>query len=154
MPSLKPVNFNNFLSVNNTLEEGLLEHDGVTTLHWIPQYNRPLPSSKNPHFQNEAKCTTFLVEMCFICTRMKNHFHNKGWALNFVLIQRPRGNSEVAYCITTQQIDNRKFIHLSTTIVSDINYRATREKSTQPTAHRRSSMTTIIFALKHRLTVK
>ena len=33
MPSLKPVNFNNFLSVNNTLEEGLLEHDGVTTLH-------------------------------------------------------------------------------------------------------------------------
>ena len=22
--------------------------------------NRPLPSSKNPHFQNEAKCTTFL----------------------------------------------------------------------------------------------
>ena len=40
--------------------------------------NRPFPSSKNPHFQNEAKCTTFLVKMSFICIRMKNHFHIKG----------------------------------------------------------------------------
>ena len=34
--------------------------------------NRPLPSSKNSHFQNDAKCTTFLVEMSFVCMRMKN----------------------------------------------------------------------------------
>ena len=40
--------------------------------------NRPLPSSKNPHFQNEARCTTFLVKMSFICMRMKNDFHIKG----------------------------------------------------------------------------
>ena len=40
--------------------------------------NRPLPSSKNPHFQNEAKCTTFLVKMSFTYMRMKNHFHIKG----------------------------------------------------------------------------
>ena len=40
--------------------------------------NRPLPSSKNPLFQNEAKCKTFLVEMSFICVRMTNHFHIKG----------------------------------------------------------------------------
>ena len=33
--------------------------------------NRPLPSSKNPHFQNEARCTTFLVKMSFISMRMK-----------------------------------------------------------------------------------
>ena len=33
---------------------------------------------KNPHFQNEAKCTTFVVKMSFICMRMKNHFHIKG----------------------------------------------------------------------------
>ena len=52
---------------------------------------RPLPSSKNPHFQNEAKCTTFLVKMSFICMRIKNHFHIKGWPLNLVLIQRSRG---------------------------------------------------------------
>ena len=50
-----------------------------------------LPSSKNPHFHNEAKCTTFLVKMSFICMRMKNHFPIKGWALNLVLIQRPGG---------------------------------------------------------------
>ena len=40
--------------------------------------NRPLPSSKNPHFQNEARCTTFLVKMSFVCMRMKNDFHIKG----------------------------------------------------------------------------
>ena len=45
----------------------------------------------NPHFQNEAKCTTFLVKMSFICRRIKNHFHIKCWALNLVLIQRPGG---------------------------------------------------------------
>ena len=33
--------------------------------------NRPGPSSKNSHFENEAKCTTFLVKMSFICVRMK-----------------------------------------------------------------------------------
>ena len=36
--------------------------------------NRPLLSSKTPHFQNEAKYTTFLVRMSFICTRMKKIF--------------------------------------------------------------------------------
>ena len=46
---------------------------------------------QNPHFQNEAKCTTFLVKMSLICMRMKNRFHIKGWALNLVLIQRPGG---------------------------------------------------------------
>ena len=29
--------------------------------------------------------------MSFICMRMKNHFHIKGWALNLVLIQMPGG---------------------------------------------------------------
>ena len=42
--------------------------------------NRPLQSSKNPHFQNEARCTTFLVKKSFICMRMKNDFHSKRWA--------------------------------------------------------------------------
>ena len=39
---------------------------------------RPHPSSKNPHFQNEAKRTSFIVKMSFICMRMKNHFYMKG----------------------------------------------------------------------------
>ena len=45
--------------------------------------------AKNPHFQNEPRCTTFLVKMSFICMKMKSPFHSKGWALNLVLIQRP-----------------------------------------------------------------
>ena len=55
------------------------------------RHNMPHTSSKNPHFQNEARCTTFLVKMSFTCMRMKNHFHIKGWALNIVLIQRLGG---------------------------------------------------------------
>jgi len=51
--------------------------------------NRPLPNSKNRHFQNEARCTTFLVKISFICMRMKNDFHIKGWAPTLVLKQRP-----------------------------------------------------------------
>ena len=49
---------------------------------------------ENPHFQNEAKCTTFLVKMSFICQRMKNYFHINGRALNLVLIQRPWGTQK------------------------------------------------------------
>ena len=42
-----------------------------------------------PSLSKKAKCPIFLVKMSFICMRMKNHFHVKGWALNLVLIQRP-----------------------------------------------------------------
>ena len=62
-------------------------------LHWgVPRWNtvnRPLPSSKNPFFQNEDRCATFLVKMGFICMRMKNNFHIKGWAPTLVLKWRP-----------------------------------------------------------------
>ena len=48
--------------------------------------NRPLPSTKNPHFQNEAKSTTVLLKTSrFFIIRMKNHFPIKGGALNLVL---------------------------------------------------------------------
>ena len=60
-------------------------------LKLIFRRNRPLPSSKNPRFQNEARCTTFLVKMSFICMRMKNDFHIKGRAPTLVLKQRPGG---------------------------------------------------------------
>ena len=39
--------------------------------------NRPLPSSKNPHFQNEAKCTTFLVKINFVCSGVRIVFISK-----------------------------------------------------------------------------
>ena len=47
--------------------------------------NRPFPSSKKPHFQNEAKCETFVVKMSFICIIIENHFHINGFALGLVL---------------------------------------------------------------------
>ena len=52
--------------------------------------NRALPSSKNSRFQNEARCTTFLVKISFICMTMKNDFHIKG-APTLVLKQGPGG---------------------------------------------------------------
>ena len=39
---------------------------------------RPLPSSKNPRFQNEAMCTTVLEKMSVTCMRMKNLFQING----------------------------------------------------------------------------
>ena len=45
-------------------------------------------SSKNSHFQTEAKCKTFLAIMSFICMRIKLLFHINGFALSFALKQR------------------------------------------------------------------
>ena len=59
----------------------------------LPVVNSFKYSSKNAHFQNEVKFTTFFVEMSFICMRMKNHLCIKDWALNLILI-----HSEMAYC--------------------------------------------------------
>ena len=62
---------------------------------------RPFLSSKNPHFQNEAKRKAFLVKMSFVCMRLKFHLHilvhAKGFALTLVLKQKAWGNSEMAY---------------------------------------------------------
>ena len=54
-------------------------------------HNKPPPSFKNPHFQNEAKGTTFLAKISFIYMGMRNNFHIKGLAVNLVLIKRPWG---------------------------------------------------------------
>ena len=72
-------------SLKMTKQKVLCKHQSVLS------NSRPLPSSKTPHFQNEARCTTFLVKMSFICIRMKNDFHIKGRAPTLVLKQRPRG---------------------------------------------------------------
>ena len=50
--------------------------------------NTPFLRSKNSHFQNEAKCKTFLVKMKFICTRLKSIFISIGFALSLALKQR------------------------------------------------------------------
>ena len=63
----------------------------LASLTQIGELVRRLPSPKNPHFQNEAKSTTFLVKMSLIGLKMKNHFRIKGWALKLVLIRRSGG---------------------------------------------------------------
>ena len=47
--------------------------------------NRPFPSSKKSHFQNEAKCEAIDMKMIFNYYANKTHFHNKGFALSLVL---------------------------------------------------------------------
>ena len=47
--------------------------------------NRLFPSPKKSHFQNGAKCETFVVKMSFICIIIKNHFHVNGFALSLAL---------------------------------------------------------------------
>ena len=49
---------------------------------------RPFPSSKNSHFQNEAKCKTFLSKVSFICVRIKNRFRNNNVILSLTSKQR------------------------------------------------------------------
>ena len=57
------------------------------------------------------------------------------------------------YCITKQQRDDGS-LFTSRRQSCYINYRASHEKSMKPTANKRSSMKTIVFALKNLLTVK
>ena len=51
----------------------------------IRAMNRPFPSSKESHFQNEAKCETFVVKMRNFCIIIENHFHINGFALSLAL---------------------------------------------------------------------
>ena len=76
----------------------------LVLFQYSKRFDRPLPSSKYPHFQNEAKCTSFLVKMSFVCTRMKNHLHIKGWALDLVFKQRlgELGNGLFVDCKTVR----------------------------------------------------
>ena len=51
--------------------------------------NKPFLSSKKSHFQNEAKCETFVVKMTFICiTIKKKKFHINGFALSLAFEAR------------------------------------------------------------------
>ena len=50
--------------------------------------NRPFPSPKKSHFQNEAKCEAIDMKMIFNYYAKKTHCHNKGFALSLVLKAR------------------------------------------------------------------
>ena len=47
--------------------------------------NRPFPSAKSSHVQNETKCKTFLVKMSFTILRTESHFRINGFALSLTL---------------------------------------------------------------------
>ena len=65
-------------------------------LKLIFRRNRPLLSSKNPRFQNEARCTTFLLKMSFIAWEWKMITISK--ASTYPRFEtEARGNSEMAY---------------------------------------------------------
>ena len=69
-----------------------LEAIFIVLLFSITRFNRPLPCSENLHFQNEAKYTSFLVKMSFICMRMKNQH-----LTSIVLVQRRGGTRKWPY---------------------------------------------------------
>ena len=48
-------------------------------------YNRPLPSSTGPLYQNEVKSSVFDMEMIFCSHANKTHFHKKGCAPGLIL---------------------------------------------------------------------
>ena len=47
--------------------------------------NRPFPSSPEPLYQNEVKCSAFDMEMIFHSRANKTHSHKKDCALGFIL---------------------------------------------------------------------
>ena len=61
-------------------------------------WNRPLPSSKNPHFQNEARCTTFPVKRNeFYLHENEKLFPYQRQSACPCFETEARGNSEMVY---------------------------------------------------------
>ena len=53
--------------------------------------NRPFPSSPEPLFQNEGRCSAFDMEIIFHSNTNKTHFHKKGCAPSLILKVRVFG---------------------------------------------------------------
>ena len=66
-------------------------------MQYTSQINRPLPSSKNPHFQNEATCTTFLVKMSFFLDENEKWFPYQRLSTYPRFETEAHGNLEMAY---------------------------------------------------------
>ena len=99
--------------------------------------NRPFPSSKKSHSQNEAKCETFVVKMSFICIIIKNHFHINGFALSLALKVRFFGTWKWPICWLTLWLAVSKttdcgnfliFFVLSSTKISFFPFRGAKEE--------------------------
>ena len=93
----------------------LLEHWMFVNVAPNVRKNRSFPSSRNSHFQNEAKCETFVVKMSFICIIIKNHFHINGFAVSLALKARFFGTRKWPNFVRlTQAFQRGKKIILST----------------------------------------
>ena len=55
-------------------------------------FSRPFPSSLEPLYQNEVKCSAFDMGMIFYSHANKTHFHKKGCALGLILKVRVLGD--------------------------------------------------------------
>ena len=62
--------------------------------------SRPFPSSLGPLYQNEVKCSSFLMEMIFHPRGNKTHFHKKGFALGLMSFFVP-GSGPLAASVYT-----------------------------------------------------
>ena len=73
-----------------------------------PIVERLLPSSKNSHFQKDAKCKTFLAKMSIICRRIEKSFSYqciRTWP-NFET--EARGYTDRSYCTYFRQPTNKQ----------------------------------------------
>ena len=102
--SVKPPEFSLFLAADLTYGE--VSDNSCVTNGYLK--NRPLPSSKDHHFQNEAKCTTSLVKMSFICVRMKYHFISKAVHLTSFWYRGPGELGNGPFVLKTRLIFVRK----------------------------------------------
>ena len=84
-------------------------------MKWCMDSNRPLASSKNPHFQNEAKCTTFLVKMSFIYFLNVLYF-SSDWLCHFkglfIPVWRETHRTKIL-AVTSWQLTNRTVSDIS-----------------------------------------
>ena len=68
--------------------------------------NRPFLSSPGPLYRNEAKCSTFDMEMIFHFHANETHFHKKGCALGIILKVRVFGTRKwpIVHCNITLRV--------------------------------------------------
>ena len=51
-------------------------------------FNRPFPSCSETHYESEAKCKAFHMQIRFVCIWMKTNFREKSFALSLIFIMR------------------------------------------------------------------
>ena len=51
----------------------------------VAMFEWAISEFQKSHFQNGAKCETFVMKMSFIFIIIKNHFHINGFALSLAL---------------------------------------------------------------------